>query len=600
MCVRHKVSRFCRLVVALGPFLAFAPESFAQENPVWKRIAGTSVNVGLASPASGPVESLWYAAGKGTLLARTASGRVFETSDFSQWKLNSSPVPATGARSAMGPARWYVLGTDSVIASDDSGRSWMNLTAYNGRSVIGGGFTALAVSPGNPLEIAVSNRFGVWRSLDGGLTWRGMNESLPNFAARRLSGRHSVLLADGSMATAEGGAWVLSKDADPESELAARLGVASAVRSGRLIYAGTSDGRLRTSRDGGSSWVEALPVAGIRRIDRLWVDEDRPETALAAAGPRLLRTVNGGLFWDDVTGPLPAAEIRGVAADRDAGIVYVATERGVFFAAFSLNDAGPGAVRWDSAGTELPAAPAWDVRLNADNTLTVALDGYGVYETAVPHKTRRVRVVNAADMSERPAAPGSLITVLGAKVTGARGGGLLYPVLAANERASQLQVPFDAVAGTFPLALDLAGTRFAAPLAVRDASPAIFVDSDGVPLILDAASGLILDPNTAVRAGSVLQLMATGLGKVSPEWPSGLAAPVENPPVVKAEVTAFLDGSPVKVIRATLAPGYVGYYVVELEVPAIVNRGASELRLVVGNEESNRVRVFLEPDQALR
>ena len=35
---------------------------------------------------------------------------------------------------------------------------------------------------------------------------------------------------------------------------------------------------------------------------------------------------------------------------------------------------------------------------------------------------------------------------------------------------------------------------------------------------------------------------------------------------------------------------------VELEIPAIVNRGASELRLVMNGEESNRVKLYLEPD----
>jgi uncharacterized protein (TIGR03437 family) len=99
-----------------------------------------------------------------------------------------------------------------------------------------------------------------------------------------------------------------------------------------------------------------------------------------------------------------------------------------------------------------------------------------------------------------------------------------------------------------------------------------------------------------VHAGSTIQLLVTGLGKVTPEWPTGVPAPLENPPVVASTVSAFLDGTPVPVTHATLAPGYVGYYVVELEIPAIVNRGASELRLVTNGEESNRVKLYLEPE----
>ena len=66
----------------------------------------------------------------------------------------------------------------------------------------------------------------------------------------------------------------------------------------------------------------------------------------------------------------------------------------------------------------------------------------------------------------------------------------------------------------------------------------------------------------------------------------GETVPLDSPPAVRAPVTAFIDGSPVEVSRATLAPGYVGYYLVELQIPAIVNRGTSELRIVVNGEES--------------
>jgi uncharacterized protein (TIGR03437 family) len=93
-----------------------------------------------------------------------------------------------------------------------------------------------------------------------------------------------------------------------------------------------------------------------------------------------------------------------------------------------------------------------------------------------------------------------------------------------------------------------------------------------------------------------VQILATGLGKVTPAWPTGVPAPVDAPPAVSGTITAFLDGSPIEVTRAVLAPDYVGYYVVDLQIPAIVNRGASELRIVMNGEESNRVKLYLEPN----
>jgi uncharacterized protein (TIGR03437 family) len=497
----------------------------------------------------------------------------------------------------------YAAAGDNVYGSDDSGKSWVNLTGYNGRSILGEGFTSLAVSTANSQEIAAANQFGIWRSLDGGMSWRGLNDDLPNLPARRLLSGRMVELADSTVIRFESGAWVPADVADQEPNLresiARRSGrqFASVAAAGGLVYGGTADGRLAVTRDGGATWSES-PRAAAAGIDRIWADVTRPESALAASGTRLLRTVNGGLFWDDVTGALPPAAIHGMAADRSASVVYVATDRGVFAGTLSLNDAGPVASNWKSLGADLPAAPAWDVILSADNKVTVALDGYGIFESVAPHRPRNVRVVNGADLSDRAAAPGSLISVLGANVRQGLAGGATYPVLAASDQSSQLQVPFESSTGAVQLAIESADGRWTAPLTVKDASPAIFVDSEGAPLILDSASGLVIDPSIAVHAGSTVQVMATGLGKVTPDWPTGMPAPLDSPPTVRTAVSAFIDGSPVRVVRATLAPGYVGYYLVELEIPAIVNTGVGELRLVMNGEESNRVRLCLDADRA--
>lgn len=583
----------------------------AQTSAPWKRIAGTTVNAGLAGPASGPVTAIWYAAGTGRLLVQTESSRVFETSDSVHWRLNTdatvpvgnsaslnpASLPESGAKIQTAGSKLYAAGPSNVYTSDDNGRTWVNLTGYNNRSVIGDGFAAVAVAPGNPQEVTAANRLGVWRSLDGGLSWRGLNEDLPNLSVRKLIDRRVALLEDGTLTEVEAGSWTPIAGSDPEAALRARFGGAftAAALSGTAVYAGTADGRLLASRDDGATWNEA-PRIGTDGIARIWVDHERPDVALAAAGTHLYRTINGGLFWDEVTGTLQSGPIHGITADRSAGIVYVATDGGVFSGSLSLNDAGAAATNWKSVSRDLPVAPAWDVRLNTDNTLTVALDGYGVFEEAAPHRAVNVRVVSGADLTERPAAPGSLISVLGAKVEKVNNQGVSYPILASSDQSSQLQVPFEAQTGTFALSLEGATDRWSVPLTVNDTAPAIFVDGDGAPLILDAASGLVVDPKVAVYADSTVQVLATGLGKVTPEWPTGVPGPLDSPPVVAGAVTAFLDGRPIEVTRATLAPDYVGYYIVELQIPAIVNRGASELRIVMNGVESNRVRLYLEPN----
>ncbi len=87
----------------------------------------------------------------------------------------------------------------------------------------------------------------------------------------------------------------------------------------------------------------------------------------------------------------------------------------------------------------------------------------------------------------------------------------------------------------------------------------------------------------------------TGRGRVQPDWPTGVPAPLENVPRVVAPVRAWLDKTPVEVTRATLAPGYVGFYLVEVQLPDIVNFGPAELYLESESRQSNRVRVYLEP-----
>jgi uncharacterized protein (TIGR03437 family) len=84
------------------------------------------------------------------------------------------------------------------------------------------------------------------------------------------------------------------------------------------------------------------------------------------------------------------------------------------------------------------------------------------------------------------------------------------------------------------------------------------------------------------------------LGRVNPEWPTGVAAPVDNPPQVTARVRAYLDGTPIEVTRAVLS-SYVGFYLIEVQLPKLVNYGPAELYLEADGQPSNHVRVYIEP-----
>ena len=601
----------------------------AQVRPDWRKVGTSAVELMLASPATGPVDRVWFSGDGAQLFARTTSGKTFATTDFETWTPANGAVeaiagpgsaaarlPEASARvvaSPSDPSRIYALGSQ-LSRSDDGGRSWTSLTQYKSDSIVGGGQHSLAVSPADPDQLVLANDDGVWRSLDGGLSWAGLNRLLPNLPVRRIvstptgtAGTRVEADGLGVLELPPGGAvWFPVPATTPENEAALRrrysalvgVEITSFAAAGTMVYAGSNDGRIWVSFDAGISFQPSRIESG-GSVERIFVDPLAPRVALAALrgpGARVLRTTSSGSFWDDLTANLPDGPVHAVTAERAAGAIYVATDRGVFWARADLEGASVPAVNWTTLTSALPVAAATDVRLDpAGVQLYVALDGYGVYAAAAPHRSSNLRLVSTADLSGRPAAPGSLVTVVGGRVDSARGGGLNYPVLAASSSESQLQVPFEAAGSSISLSLQTNTGPVTLGLPVQPVAPAIFVGRDGVPLLLDADSGLQLDTRNAAHSNGRMQILATGLGKVRPDWPTGMAAPMENPPVVAAEVKVFLDGSPLQVTRATLAPGYIGFYLIEVQLPAIANLGTSELHLSAGGQESNHVQMVLEP-----
>jgi uncharacterized protein (TIGR03437 family) len=605
--------------------VATATAAYAQVSSDWRKVGGSSVDLALAAPATGAVDQVWFSSGGSVLFARTWSGRVFQTADFENWipaeageapapaGANAARLPETGARiiaAAGNRARVYGLGRQ-LFRSDDGGRTWENLTAYKTTPIVGTGQRSLAISPVDADQLVVANDFGVWRSLDGGLSWTGLNQFLPNLSVRRIlstpSGTAGTRVAVDGLGAAElppgGVVWQPAPHVAPDSDAALRQRFSSIrnltaiAQAGRFVYAGTSEGRILLSIDNGASFNQTqMPARAAGPVVRLLADPSGSALAiLGGRGARVLRTITGN-FWDELDGNLPEGLAHGIAADREAGALYVATDRGVFLARVDLMNASFPAVNWTHLTAKLPPVPAADVKLDpAGVQLYIALEGYGVYAIAAPHRARSLRIVNGGDFTTRAAAPGSLLSVVGARVDSAIGAGLNYPVLAGDDAESQIQVPFDAVGPSVALALRTAAGTVLRDLAVQPVSPAIMVSRDGAPMLYDADSGLPLDFRNVARSNGRLNIWATGLGRVSPDWSAGLPAPLDNPPAVVAPVRAFLDGAPLQVTRSSLMPGYVGFYLIEVQLPAIVNAGSSELYVSAAGQDSNRVQLWIEP-----
>jgi uncharacterized protein (TIGR03437 family) len=204
--------------------------------------------------------------------------------------------------------------------------------------------------------------------------------------------------------------------------------------------------------------------------------------------------------------------------------------------------------------------------------------------------------VSTADLAARAAAPGSLMSVRGASLNSAQAGDSSVPVLATTATESQIQIPFDATGSTLQLSLrPIMGREFDTLLPLASTAPGIVVAVDGAPMLVDASTGTMLDASSPAHSRARIQILATGLGRVNPEWPAGKPAPADDPPTVAAPVTAYLNGNPVPVTRQVLAPGYTGFYLVEVELPTLVNAGPADLSIEAGGHASNPVRVYIEP-----
>jgi uncharacterized protein (TIGR03437 family) len=602
----------------------------------WRRIGNSSLIKGLPSPAGGPVERVWFD-GEGTrLYAQSAPGKTFSTEDFEAWTVAQAAPPAVedGVQAARRPepgaklralrrrsATLYSFGANAW-RSEDEGATWANLTAWKGTSLLGAPVTDMAVSPQNERQVAVATRTGVWMSIDGGLSWQGLNDGLPNLPVRRIlatpsGSRGTRIMTGGSdqeigevyeWSPGQKQGWAVTGDEEAVATVSerayysARLGVtlSAVATSGDSVFAGSTDGRLWSSSDRGQTWLAFSGGSG--RVERIWTSTADPRLALAAVSAgsspdqpaRLFRTMNTGAGWDDLTTNLPNTALYSVVADRSSGAIYVASARGVFFTVTDLKAPVSG-TPWTLISDALPQAVARDVKLDAAaNQLFVGLDGYGIYAAMAPHRRAAPALVHAADYGVRAAAPGALLSVLGVSVQGASAGQIKAPVLATSEAESQIQVPFEASGDQLTLTVGSRAGTFRLGLPLESVSPAILIDRDGAPMLLDGDSGIQMDAASPAHASVRVQIFASGLGKVTPNWPSGVAAPLEAAPRVVTPVRAYLDGSPVPVTRATLAPGYIGYYLVEVQLPDIVNVGASELWIEAGGRSSNRVRIYVD------
>jgi len=161
----------------------------------------------------------------------------------------------------------------------------------------------------------------------------------------------------------------------------------SPLRAG-VIWAGTDDGNLQVTTDGGKNWtnvIKNVPNLGANsavshvepsRVDAglVYVSFDRHQ--LDDRRPYVYRTTDGGRTFQNITGNLPAgAHVWVVKEDpKNPRLIYAGTELGLY-ASYTGGD------RWTSLALKnLPKVAVHDIIVHPrDNDLIIATHGRSIY-----------------------------------------------------------------------------------------------------------------------------------------------------------------------------------------------------------------------------
>ena len=154
-----------------------------------------------------------------------------------------------------------------------------------------------------------------------------------------------------------------------------------------MLWAGTDDGNVWTTSNGGANWTKVSTALPKRWVTRLVADLSDAQTAYVCfSGFRhheniahIYKTTDLGQTWTDVSGNLPDVPVNDLIIDPlDTSTLYIATDAGIF----TTSDGGD---TWMSANAGLPLVPVLDLTFHAPTRkLLAATYGRSMYTTQLP------------------------------------------------------------------------------------------------------------------------------------------------------------------------------------------------------------------------
>ena len=207
----------------------------------------------------------------------------------------------------------------------------------------------------------------VWKTTNGGMSWDRISPDLTRHDPKTMG--------------PSGGP--ITRDMNGPEVYAVIFALAPSKRTTNVIWAGSDDGLINVTKDGGKTWTNVTPkdMPEFGRVSIIDAGAFDSATAYVAVkrfllddkAPYIYRTHDMGKTWTKITNGIRGDDfVHAVREDPTRkGLLYAGTQHGIYV---SFDDGD----HWESMNLNLADIPVWDL-IVAGHDLAIATHGRGFY-----------------------------------------------------------------------------------------------------------------------------------------------------------------------------------------------------------------------------